>query len=406
MRFCGVVAEYNPFHLGHLLHLTKTRKILGEDCRIICCMSGNFTQRGEPALLPKEIRAEAAVKCGADLVVELPLTASLSSAEGFAQGAVETLSGMGLVTDLSFGAEDSDLQALLEITEVLMEKDTVRDTLKEMDAGISYAAARERALYKKLREKAALLSKPNNILAVEYLKALKKTGSSISPLVIERKGAKHDEADMKDGIASAGAIRRLVREKHLDEAVSFLPEPSAQLLSESIEQGLWSQTDAWDRLVLPYLIRLSPEELRMLPGASEGLEYRLYEAIRRGKTVEEICRMAASKRYPVSRIRRMISCAMLGISREAAHQPVSMIRVLAFGGKGRETLALARKSAQLPLITKPAHARRLTEEANRDASRLALATDLYRLTLPGAELYNWGAEWRQTPYIQKSDTIK
>ena len=158
MRICGVVAEYNPFHLGHRLHLMRTREILGEDCRIVCCMSGNFTQRGEPALLPKEIRAEAAVKCGADLVVELPLAASLSSAEGFAQGAVETLSGLGLVTDLSFGAEDSDLEVLREITDALMQQDMVRDTIKEMSTGISYAAARERALYKKLREKAVILS--------------------------------------------------------------------------------------------------------------------------------------------------------------------------------------------------------------------------------------------------------
>lgn len=395
MRICGVVSEYNPFHKGHAHQITSAKAALGEDSAVICCMSSDFVQRGDAAILPKHLRAEAAVRGGADVVLELPAPYALRSAEGFAQSAVDILLGTGVLTDLSFGAEDADPDLLRETSSLLLEHQTVQDTLTHLKTGISYAAARERALYARVKEKAEILQKPNNILAIEYCKALQRRESSVNILPISRVGAGHDEG--ADGeFASASHIRRLLQEDKLDEAAAYLPEKTISILNDANKQGqLLLQKERLENAMLSALVRLTPEMLSILPDANEGLDHRLLEAIRKGRTIEEICTLAKTKRYALSRIRRMVFCAYLGITAQEAQTHPPYARVLAFNDKGREVLKLARKQATIPLITKPAHAYDLGGDARMIFERETLSCDLYNLALPCWKEIRWGADWRQ-----------
>ena len=395
MRICGVVSEYNPFHKGHAYQIEQAKSHLGEDSAVVCCMSSDFVQRGDAAILPKHLRAKAAVLGGADVVLELPSPYALRSAEGFAQSAVDILLGTGVITDLSFGAEDADAELLHETASLLLEHQTVQDTLLHLKTGISYAAARERALFARVKEKAEILQKPNNILAVEYCKALIRRESAVNLLPIERKGAGHD-AGAEGEYASASYIREFLREGKTDEALPYLPETTVAILKESMESGhaLLDQSRL-ENAMLSSLVRLTADDLAALPDANEGLDNRLLEAIRKGRTIEEICAQAKTKRYALSRIRRMIFCAYLGITKEESTTPPPYARVLAFSDKGREVLKLARKRATLPLITKPAHAFDLGGDARKIFEREALACDLYNLALPCWKDIRWGDDWRK-----------
>ena len=395
MRICGVVSEYNPFHKGHAYQIEQAKSHLGEDSAVVCCMSSDFVQRGDASILPKHLRAKAAVLGGADVVLELPSPYALRSAEGFAQSAVDILLGTGVITDLSFGAEDADAGLLHETASLLLEHQTVQDTLLHLKTGISYAAARERALYARVKEKAEILQKPNNILAVEYCKALLRREADVNILPIARKGAGHDEG-AEGEFASASHIRQLLREGKFDEALPYLPDSTASILKEAMENGqaLVSQ-DRLENAMLSTLVRLTADVLAALPDANEGLDNRLLEAIRKGRSIEEICAQAKTKRYALSRIRRMVFCACLGITREESLTPPPYARVLAFSDKGREVLKLARKQATLPLITKPAHAFDLGGDARVIFEREALACDLYHLALPNWKDTPWGVDWRK-----------
>ena len=395
MRICGVVSEYNPFHKGHAYQIEQAKSHLGEDSAVVCCMSSDFVQRGDAAILPKHLRAKAAVLGGADVVLELPSPYALRSAEGFAQSAVDILLGTGVITDLSFGAEDADAELLHETASLLLEHQTVQDTLLHLKTGISYAAARERALYARVKEKAEILQKPNNILAVEYCKALLRREADVNILPIARKGAGHDEG-AEGEFASASHIRQLLREGKFDEALPYLPDSTACILKEAMENGQALVTqDRLENAMLSTLVRLTAEDLAALPDANEGLDNRLLEAIRKGRTLEDICAQTKTKRYALSRIRRMVFCAYLGITRQEAETAPSYVRVLAFSDKGREVLKAARKQATLPLITKPAHAFDLGGDARVIFEREALACDLYHLALPCWKDIRWSADWRQ-----------
>jgi len=395
MRICGVVSEYNPFHKGHAYQIAQAKSCLGEDAAVVCCMSSDFVQRGDASILPKHLRAKAAVLGGADVVLELPAPYALRSAEGFAQSAVDILLGTGVLTDLSFGAEDADPELLRETASLLLKHQTVQDTLLHLKTGISYAAARERALYARVKEKAEILQKPNNILAVEYCKALIRRESNVNLLPIARKGAGHDEGAQGE-YASASHIRALLRDGKPEEALTYLPDGCADILKTAMRNGqaLVDQSRL-ENAMLSALVRLDAEGLAALPDANEGLDNRLLDAIRKGRTIEEICAQAKTKRYALSRIRRMIFCAYLGITKEESTIPAPYARVLAFNDKGREVLRLARKQATLPLITKPAHAFDLGGDARKIFQREALACDLYHLALPGWENTPWGVDWRQ-----------
>jgi predicted nucleotidyltransferase len=230
MNAAGIVCEYNPFHSGHKYHIEATRRLLGEDAGIVCVMSGNFVQRGDCAAFSKHARARAAISGGADLVLELPVPWVLSSAESFARGGMWILERLGIVTHLSFGSECGDIGTLKAAAEG---SDSSEGNISElMASGISYAAARERALSEVDPTLGAVLSSPNNILGVEYLKAIRRLGSKIEPVTVPRHMAGHDGDIPVEGFASASYIR-----KNMDEIARFVPESCTDILNPSLTAG-------------------------------------------------------------------------------------------------------------------------------------------------------------------------
>lgn len=401
MKICGIIAEYNPFHKGHLYQIEETRRRLGEDTAIVCVMSGDYVQRGEAAIADKNLRAEAAVRCGADLVLSLPLRWSLSSAPGFADGAVHILNKAGCQY-ISFGAEDDDLGELQEIARLIAEKSVEEAVIARMDEGMPYAIARERELYSRIQEKAELIRKPNNILAVEYLRAIREQEALMIPIAVKRTGAGHDGDEIRDGIASASYIRSLIREEQLDRAENLLPAPVFEMLICAEEEGrlLWDLSRL-DCALTAVLRRMDAEELGKVPGAAEGLEHRLAEAVRKGRSFEEMCALAKTKRYAHARIRRMLYSAFLGLEKEERSLP-AFSRVLAFNDRGRAVLSQLENDEDFAFITKPAAARALPEAALRAFELEARAADAYDLALPAYGELKLGREWTKGPvYIKE-----
>jgi len=333
----GIICEYNPFHLGHRKQFGQIREALGQDTGIVCLMSGNYVQRGAPALFDKSRRAEAALRSGADLVLELPVTVSLSSAEGFAGGGVGIL---GKFCDyLAFGCETGNADSLNRMAEALLSPAFPEKLKEELARGISFPAARQAAL-EKLSLEASLLSMPNDILAVEYCKAILSQGSAIKPLPLCREGSYHSLLPDREN-PSAAFLRERIR---LGESfLEYVPEEAADCFPLSEIYTL----EAGERAVLAKLRMMEESDFEALPYGSEGLWRRLMHACRENGSLEEILTAAKSKRYTRSRLDRMVMCAYLGITREILAAPVPYIRVLGFREKGREILSRAKKA--LPL---------------------------------------------------------
>ena len=329
----GIVCEYNPFHLGHRKQIDSIREKFGANTGIICAMSGNYVQRGHPAVFDKTIRAEAAIRCGADLVVELPVTTSLSSAEGFAAGGVAVLSR--LCDGLCFGAETADLKQLLGTAEALLSEDFPKLLRRELDTGRSFPAARQAAL-EKMGLPGAILESPNNILAVEYCKAILRQSSPMQPLPIFREGSYHaKEADFEN--PSATSLR--IRLQNGLEISEYLPEPAGRVFAGAPIHTL----EAGQRAVLSRLRTMEDAEFEALPFGSEGLWRKLMRESRTQATLEAIASAVKSKRYTRSRIDRMILCAFLGITDQTLEAAIPYVRVLAFNDRGREILNGAKK---------------------------------------------------------------
>ena len=329
----GIVCEYNPFHLGHRKQIDSIREKFGANTGIICAMSGNYVQRGHPAVFDKTIRAEAAIRCGADLVVELPVTTSLSSAEGFAAGGVAVLSR--LCDGLCFGAETADLRQLLGTAEALLSEDFPKLLRRELDTGRSFPAARQAAL-EKMGLPGAILESPNNILAVEYCKAILRQSSPMQPLPIFREGSYHaKEADFEN--PSAASLR--IRLQNGLEISEYLPEPAGRVFAGAPIHTL----EAGQRAVLSRLRTMEDAEFEVLPFGSEGLWRKLMRESRTQATLEAIAAAVKSKRYTRSRIDRMILCAFLGITAQTLEAAIPYVRVLAFNDRGREILNGAKK---------------------------------------------------------------
>ena len=329
----GIICEYNPLHLGHQKQLDRVRQEFGPDTAIVCAMSGNFVQRGAPAILDKTLRAEAAVCAGADLVLELPVTAALSSAEGFAAGGVTLLSR--LCDTLCFGAETADASALLETARALL-SDAFPPMLRaQLDTGKSFPSARQAAL-EQLGLSGALLTQPNDILAVEYCKAILSQGSSMNIFPIHRSGSYHAEAaDMEN--PSATAVRNLMLIAH--NWRSCVPRQVRPIFENAPLHTLASG----ERAILAKLRTMTDAEFEALPYGSEGLWRKFMHACRRESTLEAILTATKSKRYTRTRIDRMMLCAFLGITREQLSMEVPYTRVLAFNDRGRALLKEAKK---------------------------------------------------------------
>ena len=334
MKTVGIICEYNPLHRGHIKQFETIRRLLGKETVIVCLMSGNFVQRGVPAIIDKSIRAKAAICCGADLVLELPVTYALSSAEGFAAGGVRIL---GSFCDyLCFGAETADETTLMQTAAALLSSDFPPLLRASLESGKSFPAARQAAL-EQMGLNAEILTQPNNILAVEYCKAILSTGCAMKPLVIQRGGSYHDEVPDSDN-PSATAVRKLMLEGC--DWTSYVADAARCIF----ENAPLHTIDAGERAILARLRTMEDEEFEALPYGSEGLWRKFMHACRSEKTLEDIIAATKSKRYTRTRIDRMIMCAFLGISLEDFLSPVPYTRVLAFNDRGRGALKNARQS--------------------------------------------------------------
>ena len=328
MKTVGIICEYNPFHRGHGKQIRMIRESFGKDTAVVCLMSGNFVQRGAPAVFDKSLRAEAAVRSGADLVLELPVTYALSSAEGFAAGGVSILSR--LCDTLCFGAETGKKEDLLRIARILLSEDFKGYLQRELETGKSFPAARQAALAL-MCDQAELLSKPNDILAVEYCKAIMMKNSGMEPYPIIRQGDYHDRlADQEN--PSATSLRELLA--FGQDWLSFIPEPAQDVFRNAPVHSL----QAGERAVLAILRTLPEEVFVSLPYGTEGLWRKFMRACRQKSTVEEIIQAVKSKRYTRTRLDRMLMCALLGLRQEDMEKQVPYIRILAFNDRGREIL--------------------------------------------------------------------
>ncbi len=335
MHITGIICEYNPFHLGHKKQMDILRGSLGPDTGIVALMSGNFVQRGHPAVFDKMTRARAALSAGADLVLELPVTCALASAEGFAAGGVRILSSF--CHSLCFGVETADKEALLSVARTLL-SDTFPEKLRQQLAGgLSFPAARQAAL----GPEGALLTTPNNILAVEYCKAILAQNSPLEPLPILRAGSYHDTlADPEN--PSATALRLKIEKGDNWDAFS----PVASLFRDAPAHTL----SMGEKAMLARLRTMTDAEFEALPYGSEGLWRKFMHACREEAGLKAILEATKSKRYTRSRLDRMAMCAFLGLSARDLAAPAPYARVLALNDRGRSILRTAREHLWLPNI--------------------------------------------------------
>ena len=431
MKTIGIVAEYNPFHMGHARQIRESRKLIentGEETAVIVVMSGDYVQRGEEAAFSKYARAEAACRSGADLVVELPLSWILTSAEGFARGAVTMLADLGADV-LSFGCEtEESVTRHMEPTRTEADPDgeirTAQVRLRELEETAeliaspeftvavlqrlktcpeqSFAAARQACAEESLGKALPFFQQPNNILALEYLKAIREFSLPLTPLAIPRRGAGHDERG-ESPIPSASELRDRLRSGRGIEG--FVPAEAEKIYRRELREGRTALDHGEQgRLLLSRLRWLKEEDFRRLPDAGDGLGNRLYSAVRHETGYEDVLKAAATRRYPLARIRRLCFCAALGIPAGAGTGRPPYARILALNEQGKKILHHAEKTqncsgTNIPLLSKPAHVHELDDRAGRIFDLGARAHDFYTLSYPAEEQRLCGEDWRRGPAI-------
>lgn len=365
MKTAAVICEYNPFHYGHKYQLDKTREMGAT--HIVAVMSGNFTQRGDAAIFDKYARARAALENGADLVLELPTVYSLSAAEGFARGAVQIIEALGCVDMLSFGSECGDIAALKEAagaSEYALHTDEFKEAMRKGSSFPAALAEAVKAYY--TPDVYDVLSSPNNTLAVEYIKALDDIGSMIEPVTIQRNGAEHDSDEEEQQFASASLIRRKIFSgEDYSEFAPVINEPVADI--HRLESA-----------ILAKLRTMKPSDFENVYDAAQGLGDRLYKAVRRACSLDELYFLAKTKRYTLARIRRAVLCGFLGIDKKQLKEPIAYIRILGMNTRGREILSAAQ--CGLPIDTSLKNLMKQSREAHRQGSYEERWGDIYSLS--------------------------
>lgn len=383
MKVLGLVVEYNPFHNGHVYHIEQSKKATSCDA-VVCVMSGNFIQRGEPAVINKFARAEAAIANGVDLVIELPVPFAAASAEFFGFGAVKILDSLDIVDCISFGSEHGEIGLLQAAADVLAaEPPLFKQYLGEaLDQGLSFPASRQNALFRyfdnpnsvKLNSCASkdlneILGNPNNILGIEYLKALKRLGSTILPYTIQRVSNTYNCQQLTGAISSATAIRSKLlspsdnlanADCNSDSSNVFgtVPPSMYSILEREFAAGRGPiSLNCFESIILGILRQIKPEQLRLYPDVSEGLEYRLINAASDSGGITELIDSACTKRYTRTRIQRILMSLLSGVTQEdinlfMQYGGPQYARILGFNSVGRELLSKAKRNSIIPLITK------------------------------------------------------
>ena len=389
-KVLGIIAEYNPFHNGHLYHLNKSKQ-LTKSKYTIAVIGGNFTQRGEPSLIDKWSKAKMAILNGVDLVLELPVLYATSSAENFADGAIRLLDSLGIVDDISFGSEASDINVLNEFADVLYKdpREFKSILLSELDKGLSFPKARENALLEYLGNNKTylnVLSAPNNILGIEYLKALKKCKSQINAISINRNSAIHNKIEYSGSIASSTAIRDIISKGLLTDTSVLLPSNSYSVLEQNFKQKhVINGIETFEKEIIYSLRKASIEKLSSLQDVSEGLENLIKKAVGSCNSINKIIKTLTSKRYTKTRIQRVLLYSLLGITKkdiQMSKRTTPYARILGFNEKGRFLISeIVRSNPKIEFI---ASVKKYTREcSNKNLQTMLekdiLATDIYTL---------------------------
>lgn len=356
----GIIAEYNPFHNGHAYHLAKSKQEAKADYTI-AVVSGNFVQRGNVSLVDKWTKADMALSNGADLVIELPTIYSISSAENFAYGAIKILDSLNIVDYVSFGSELCDIDVLERCADILYKEPQKFVNLlnHELSKGLSFPKARENALLMYLndiRKYSNILSNPNNILAIEYIKALKKLKSRIRPIAIKRVNVGYNDLKTNNNFASATAIREKLINNNPGGLSKLMPPNSYRLLYNSIKKGHFvNDITNFEKEILFTLRKMSLKEIANLPDVSEGLEHAIKNAASSCNTLKEFMNIIKTKRYTNTRIQRILLYALLGITKndmKASFKAAPYIRVLGMNKKGKDLISvISRSNPNLNIIT-------------------------------------------------------
>ena len=401
----GIIAEYNPFHNGHLYQIEEAKRQTGAEY-VVVIMSGNFTQRGNTSLINKWAKTQMALENGVDIVLELPTIYSISSAENFAQGAIKILESLKVVDTLCFGTETGDFAALNNIANVLYHEPKEYSAIlnHELGKGISYPKARENALMMYLNDikrYANILSGSNNILAIEYLKALKKLKSEIKPFPIERKKVYYNDEKIVDEFASSTAIRKLVALEQYDDLRKVMPRNSYMLLKEEIRKGNYVlDLIKYEKEILYTLRKMTLKEIANLPDVAEGLEHAIKNAANSCNTLLEFVNIVKTKRYTQTRIQRILLYALLGITKkdmENSKKIIPYARVLGFNNKGKEMLSdICNINPKIQMITS---VKKFIEQNNNKVLREMLEKDIF-----ATDIYTLGYEsdsWANLDYTNK-----
>ena len=381
MKISGIICEYNPFHNGHLYHIRETRN--NGATHIVAVMSGNFVQRGDTAVMDKLERAKLAVRSGADLVIELPVQYCLSSAENFAAGAVWLLDSLGAVDELSFGSECGDTELLGKALETLdRTAETHADEIRTiMEKGYTYPRALNSVINGIDPSIGEVITEPNNLLAIEYMRALKRFSSTMEPFTVKRVSAMHDSSTPDGSYASASYIReRLFSEQGASSVGEFTTQLWSEALSEAESRGEIASLSRLERVLLYKLRTTDTDEIAAINDVGQGLEHRIYGA-RMAGSLDELLFTVKTKRYTMARIRRIMLSLLIGITKEDMKQLPPYGRILAFNERGKEILAKAKSSARLPYAASIAKLAQQGEAAERFAELEIRASDVYGLAL-------------------------
>ncbi len=410
MQAVGIIAEYNPFHNGHKWHTETAREASG--CPfVIAVMSGNFVQRGEPAIFDKWQRAEMAINSGVDLVVELPVVYAVRSAQYFATGGIRLLNSLGIVNHVCFGTEHDNLQILSDIAQAA-ECQQIKQKLHEnLKTGSTYAAALGQALQQQCDIGNDLISAPNNILAIEYLRAIMTYASGLIPLPVKRQHTSYHNTEITAPFASATAIRQALLTKMQvdDELEAVIPPTSKNIIAETLRTMRGPvNLNSFSNIILAKLRTANSEYLAGLPDVSEGLHHRIGDYAIKTSNIDELLNMCKSKRYTRTRLQRIIIHALLGITKSQLAKfdesgPL-YARVLAFNQRGRQILKHISHNAAVPVITKTTHFLTSKQRMGKDLSPLqnmlaydTLASDIYVLGLPTSDWSSGGWDFRCSP---------
>lgn len=348
MKNYAIISEFNPFHNGHA-YLVKSCREHGAT-HITAVMSGNFVQRGEPAIFPKHIRTLTALKNGVDLVIELHLPFAVSNAQQFAENGTSVADAMNCVDCIAFGSECGDISSLNELSSLIISENFQKKLKKQISTGISYPSALTNTMKIINPSLVPLMSEPNNILGIEYIKAVYKLGSPIKPVTFKRIGDSYNDTSASSEFASAASIRRLIYENKSFK--KYVPENSVDILLSEIEKGNIASLSENERGFILKLRQMSANDIAAIADVNEGLENRIKTAVMNSTSLEKIIERTKSKRYTYARIRRILLACLLNIKKSYLTEKAPYIRVLGFNSRGAEILSCVKQKSVVPLITK------------------------------------------------------